>query len=122
MMSPRPPHDGYADCELANDTPPVVSLFAPRRPHAVELQFDDADTRRAADRKREAARTAAAMQRNREISEAAAIARRKGFDDGRAHQRTVSRHDPLYWLGIGIVAGMLAAGLVIEYGRAGGAL
>ncbi len=124
MSLNRPPyHGGYADTDANADVPPIASLFPLLR--AVELEFDhvSADSRRALDRRREAARNLAAVQRNREICEATHVARRTGFEDGRAHQRAIAQHDRWYWLGVGVLAGVvLFGGLVLQFGRHGGAL
>lgn len=103
-----------ADTELGGDTPPY-------RPSALELeQTERVEAGRAVRRRREASAALTAASHQRALQTVAALARTDGFEAGRQHERTRCRYDHWYWFGLGVAAGMLAFGLLLQLARHAG--
>lgn len=109
---PAIPFPMFPDTELGDGTPPY------RPENALELeQAELAEAARAMRRRRETSAAIGAASHQRALRNVAALARTNGFEAGRKHQRAVSRHDGWYWFAVGVCAGLVASGLLLQIGR-----
>lgn len=105
------PFPTVADTEPGAGTPP-------HRPSAFELEQAERAATASAQRRRSAATASrASLEHQRALQNVAALARTDGFESGRKYQREIARLDRWYWVGVGVAAGMVAFGLLMQLGR-----